>query len=93
MSGGLPALTDDEGVHDRLLVATEAIASGSIVRGDLDRGYTKLYRNVYVRSGVELTAVDRALAAWLWSGRRATGRRPFGGGSPWQQVDSSRCAR
>ena len=44
MSGGLPALTDDEGVHDRLLVATEAIASGSIVRGDLDRGYTKLYR-------------------------------------------------
>jgi hypothetical protein len=59
-------------VHDRFLVATEAIAAGTIVRGDLDRGYEKVYRNVYVRSGVDLTPVDRARAAWLWSGRRAT---------------------
>ena len=48
------------------------MASGTIVRGDLARGYTKLYRNVYVRSDVELTPVDRARAAWLWSGRSAT---------------------
>jgi hypothetical protein len=59
-------------VHDRFLVATEAITAGAIVRGDLDRGWTKVYRNVYVRSGVELTAADRARAAWLWSSRRAT---------------------
>jgi hypothetical protein len=66
------ALPDDEWVHDRFLIATEALAAGTIVRGDLDRGYTKVHRNVYVRSGTELTAVDRARAAWLWSGRRAT---------------------
>lgn len=59
-------------MHDRLIVATEAIAAGTIVRGDLDRGYTKVYRNVYTRAGLELTAADRARAAWLWSGRRAT---------------------
>lgn len=72
MPGGQPRLRDDESVNDRFLVATEAIAAGTIVRGDLDRGYTKVYRNVYTRRGTELTAVDRARAAWLWSGGRAT---------------------
>jgi hypothetical protein len=59
-------------VPDRLVVATEALADGSLTRRDLRRSYTKLHRNVYVRSGVELTAVDRGRAAWLWSGRHAT---------------------
>jgi very-short-patch-repair endonuclease len=36
------------------------------------RRYTKVYRNVYARTGVKLTALDHAQAAWLWSGRRAT---------------------
>ena len=31
-----------------------------------------VYRNVYVRNGTQLTTADRARAAWLWSGRRAT---------------------
>ena len=53
-------------------MATEALAAGTIVRGDLDRGYEKVHRNVYKRSGTKLTAGDRARAAWLWSGRRAT---------------------
>ena len=53
-------------------MATEALADGSLTRRDLRRSYTKLHRNVYVRSGVELTAVDRGRAAWLWSGRNAT---------------------
>ncbi|MDT5350881.1 MAG: hypothetical protein QOH91_4168 [Mycobacterium sp.] len=35
------------------------------------RSCTKVHRNVYARTGVELTALDRAQAAWLWSGRRA----------------------
>ena len=35
------------------------------------RSYTKVHRNVYARTDVELTALDRAHAAWLWSGRRA----------------------
>ena len=57
---------------DHLIVATEALASGLLTRRDLRRRYTKVHRNVYSRTGVELTAADRARAAWLWSGRRAT---------------------
>jgi hypothetical protein len=59
-------------VQARLIVATEALANGSLTRRDLRRSYTKVHRNVYARAGVELTALDRAYAAWLWSGRRAT---------------------
>jgi hypothetical protein len=62
-------------VHQRpspLIVATEVLATGQLTRRDLSRRYTKLYRNVYVRNGVELTALDWAYAAWLWSGRTAT---------------------
>lgn len=63
---------DDRWVKDRLVVATEALADGSVTRRELTRRYTKLHRNVYARNGVELTARDRARAAWLWSGRTAT---------------------
>ena len=59
-------------MSDPLVVATEALADGSLTRRDLRRRYTKVHRNVYVRGGVELTAADRGRAAWLWSGRRAT---------------------
>jgi hypothetical protein len=53
------------------IVATEALASGALTRRELTRGYTKLYRNIYARNGVELDAAQRAVAAWLWSGRTA----------------------
>lgn len=62
----------DGGVHHRLIVATEALAAGRLTRNELSHGHTKLYRNVYVRRGVELSALDWAHAAWLWSGRRVT---------------------
>lgn len=55
----------------KIIVATEALADGSLTRRDLVRNYTKVHRNVYARTGVELTALDRAHAAWMWSGRRA----------------------
>ncbi|MBP1818973.1 DUF559 domain-containing protein [Mycobacterium sp. OAE908] len=55
-----------------LIVATEAIATGELSRRDLKRYYSKIHRNVYSRKGMPLTAVDRAHAAWLWSGRNAT---------------------
>lgn len=32
---------------------------------------TRVYRDVYLAGGVELTAETRAVAAWLWSGRQA----------------------
>ena len=34
------------------------------------RGYTRVFRDVYVTEGTELTAVVRAHGAWLWSRRR-----------------------
>jgi very-short-patch-repair endonuclease len=54
-----------------LVVASEAIAAGTLTRRDLARHYTKVYRNVYRPTGSELTAADRAVAAWLSSGREA----------------------
>ncbi|MGE2726406.1 endonuclease domain-containing protein [Mycolicibacterium pulveris] len=36
------------------------------------RSYRMVHRNVYCPNGVELTALDRGIAAWLWSGRKAT---------------------
>lgn len=58
-------------MRDHFIVGTEALASGDVTRRDLRRRYTKVHRNVYARNGVDLTAVDRARAAWLWSDRRA----------------------
>jgi very-short-patch-repair endonuclease len=55
-----------------LIVASEAIPGGRVTRNDLRLRYVKLHRNVYVPRDVELTAVDRAEAAWLWSNREAT---------------------
>lgn len=59
-------------MRDHLIIGTEALASGALTRRDLRRRYTKVHRNVYTPAGVELNAVDRARAAWLWSDRRAT---------------------
>lgn len=53
-------------------MATEALAAGSLTRRELSRGYSMVFRNVYCPRGVELSAQDRAVAAWMWSGRSAT---------------------
>lgn len=51
-------------------IGSEAIAGG-LSWGRLQRDSTRVYRDVYVPAGLEITAVDRAQAAWLWSRRRA----------------------
>ena len=56
----------------KIVVASEALANGTVTRQQLRVRYTKLHRNVYARNDVELTAADRAYAAWLWSGCTAT---------------------
>jgi hypothetical protein len=56
---------------EKFVVASEALARGSLNRNDLRRRYVKVHRNVYTQPGVELTAHDRAIAAWLWSNREA----------------------
>ncbi|MGV0791081.1 endonuclease domain-containing protein [Mycolicibacterium sp. XJ1819] len=53
-------------------LGTEAVASGAVNRYQLATRYDQLFRNVYVPKDVELTPVDKAVGAWLWSGRRAT---------------------
>ncbi len=55
-----------------LVVASEMLAKGVLTRRELMRHYVMVYRNVYARRGTELTAMDRAEAAWLSSGRQAT---------------------
>lgn len=52
-------------------MASEAILSGRVTRNDLRLRYVKLHRNVYAPRDLELTALHRAEAAWLWSNREA----------------------
>lgn len=53
-------------------IGTEALAAGTVTRRTLASSHEMVYRNVYLRRGVELTPDRRAVAAWLWSGRNAT---------------------
>lgn len=53
-------------------LGTEAIARGDLSPRTLKSGYDRIYRDVYAEKGRVLTAADRAIAAWLWSGRQAT---------------------
>jgi very-short-patch-repair endonuclease len=53
-------------------IGSEALAAGVVNRYQLATRYDLVYRNVYVPRGQVLTATDRAVAAWLWSERRAT---------------------
>jgi hypothetical protein len=53
-------------------IGTEALADGTVTRRTLVSRHNIVYRNVYLRKGVELTPDRRAVAAWLWSGRNAT---------------------
>lgn len=55
----------------RLIVASQALATGVLTRRELRRRYTKVHRNVYRRNDVQLDALGRAQAAWLWSDGRA----------------------
>lgn len=48
------------------------MAAGTVTRRGLASRYSVVYRNVYLANGAEMTAAKRALAAWLWSGRRST---------------------
>ncbi|WP_082942919.1 DUF559 domain-containing protein [Mycobacterium sp. 852002-40037_SCH5390672] len=51
-------------------IGSEAVANGAVVKSALRTRYTKLFRDVYVCSGAELTPIVRARAGWLWSRRR-----------------------
>jgi hypothetical protein len=55
----------------RIFVGSELLASGTVNRHQLRTRYAKVHYNVYAPTGLELTALDRAHAAWLWSRREA----------------------
>lgn len=55
----------------RPFVGTQAVDAGTFTERELRRSCTRIYRNVYQRAGSALTAKDRAVAAWLWSGKKA----------------------
>jgi hypothetical protein len=51
-------------------IGSEAVAAGVTTHSQLRRRYTRVFRDVYVVEGTELTPALRAHAAWLWSRRR-----------------------
>ena len=51
---------------------TEALAAGLVTPHQLRSEFESVHRNVYIPHGQALTPVTRAVAAWLWSARRAT---------------------
>jgi len=53
-------------------IGTEALATGLVNRYRLATRYEAIYRNVYIPRGQALTPAQKARAAWLWSGRKAT---------------------
>jgi hypothetical protein len=59
-------------MNSQPFLGTEARAGGTLTRRTLASGYNAIYRDVYIAKGQELTAVTRAVAAWLWSRRNAT---------------------
>ncbi len=53
-----------------VFLGSEAIARGSLTRGQLRWNYRQIHRDVYLPKNVLRTLWDDIQAAWLWSGRR-----------------------
>ncbi|OMB94569.1 hypothetical protein A5733_13780 [Mycobacterium sp. NS-7484] len=51
-------------------VGSEAVANGELRKSALRTKYTRVFRDVYVSPGTELTPLIRAKAGWLWSRQR-----------------------
>lgn len=50
-------------------IGSEAVGKGLLTRGELTGGHARMFRDVYAHRDLEATAVDRAIAGWLWSRR------------------------
>jgi hypothetical protein len=53
-----------------IFLGGEAVKAGRVTRHELRQRYTTVYRGVYAPKNAELSLRDRAIAAWLASGRR-----------------------
>lgn len=52
------------------MVGGEAVRAGVVTRHELRRDFTTLFRGVFIRKGAEITLRDRAIGAWLATGRK-----------------------
>jgi Protein of unknown function (DUF559) len=55
-----------------VFLGSEAIARGTLTRGQLRWNYRQIHRDVYLPKSVPRSLGDNIYAAWLWSGRRGT---------------------
>jgi hypothetical protein len=53
-----------------VFLGTEAVASGTLTRGQLRWNYRAIYRDVYLPKQMVRSLQDNVVAAWLWSGRQ-----------------------
>jgi hypothetical protein len=53
-------------------LGSEALAAGSLTKYELHSRYLRLHQDVYLSRDTDITAVVRAKAPWLWTGRRGT---------------------
>lgn len=51
-------------------LGSEALAAGLVSRYELDTRHEMIHRDVYIPRGAAMTPVDKAVGAWLWTGRR-----------------------
>jgi len=54
-----------------VFLGSEAVARGTLTRGQLRWNYRKIHRDVYLPKNAPRSLRDDIYAAWLWSGRRA----------------------
>jgi hypothetical protein len=54
-----------------VFIGSEALADGVLTRGQLRWNYRALFPDVYLRAEAMPSLSQRAVGAWLWSGRRA----------------------
>lgn len=53
-----------------VILGGEAVRAGVVTRHELRRDFTTLFRGVFIRKGAEITLRDRAIGAWLATGRK-----------------------
>lgn len=74
-----PNAVGDLNKHCRMhepIIGSEALASGTLTRGQLRWNYRPIFRDVYIPKEISPSLKVMTAGAWLWSGRRAviTGR-------------------
>lgn len=57
-------------VMGEVILGGEAVRAGVVTRHELRRDFTTLFRGVFIRKGAEITLRDRAIGAWLATGRK-----------------------